>query len=185
MPLTLTDEQVAQLRAEREQAARDKQLRESVDAIWNDPELGDRAKELFKKKFPDVKIDDYDLKQQIFSRLDAEKEAAEKARREALEAESVARLQSQKSRVQQEYGFTDDAMERMEKEMNERRVYDYEAMAPYFASKEPKPIESYQTSNRWNHDRQEKFKEIVADPEDYAFNEIVTTLREQERRARS
>lgn len=185
MPLTLTDEQVAALRAEREQAARDKSVRESVDAIWNDPELGDRAKELFKKKFPETRIDDYDLKQQIFSRLDAEKEAAEKARREQLEAESVARLQTQKSRVQQEYGFTDDAMERMEKEMNERRVYDYEAMAPYFASKEPKPIESYQTSNRWNHDRSETFKKIAADPEDYAFNEIVQTLREQERRARS
>lgn len=185
MPLTLTDEQVAQIRAEREQAARDRQVREAAEAIWNDPELSDQAKALWKRKFPEAKIDDYDLKQQIFSRLDAEKAEAEKARREAQEAESVARLQSQKSQVQKEYGFTDDAMERMEREMSERKVYDYEAMAPFFASKEPKPIETYQNQNRWNHDRSETFKKIAADPEEYAFGEIVNTLREQERRARS
>lgn len=185
MPLTLTDEQVAQLRAEREQAARDKSVRESVDAIWNDPKLGDQAKRLFKEKFPETKIDDYDLKQEIFGRLDREKAEAEEARTKAAHEESVARLAAQKARVQKEWSFTDDAMDRMEAEMNERRVYDYEAMAPYFASKQPKPIESYQNTNRWNHDRQEEFKKISADPEDYAFTEIVNTLREQERRARS
>lgn len=185
MPLTLTDEQVAQLRQEREQWQRDKQVRESAEAIWNDPELSDQAKALWKKKYPETRIDDYDLKREIFGRLDAEKAEAEKARREAQEAESVARLQSQKEQVKQQYGFTDDAMDRMEAMMSERKVYDYEAMAPYFASKEPKPIESYQNQNRWNHDRTEQFKRISADPEEYAFNEIVNTLREQERRARS
>lgn len=185
MPLTLTDEQVAQLRAEREQWQRDKLVRERADEIWNDPKLGDRAKQLWKEKWPDDRIDGYDLKQEVFGRLDQEKADRERARQEALEAESVTRLQEQKARVQKEYAFTDDAMDRMEKEMNERRVYDYEAMAPYFASKEPKPIESYQRNHLWNHDRQDSFKKIAEDPEDYAFTEIVNTLREQERRARS
>lgn len=185
MPLTLTDEQVAALKAEREQWQRDKQVRESAEAIWNDPELSDQAKALWKKKFPEAKIDDYDLKQQIFARLDKEKADAEKARQDALEAESVSRLQAQRAKVQKDHGFTDDAMERMEREMHERRVYDYEAMAPFFASKEPKPIESYQRNHLWNHDRNEEFKRISADPEDYAFTEIVNTLREQERRSRS
>lgn len=185
MPLTLTDEQVAQLRAEREQAQRDRQLAQSVEGIWNDPELGDRAKELFKRKYPETRIEDYDLKREIFGRLDAEKAEREKARQEALEAESMERLRSQRARVQQDHGFTDDAMERMEKEMHERRVYDYEAMAPFFASREPKPIETYQNQNRWNHDRSETFKKIAADPEEYAFGEIVQTLREQERKSKS
>lgn len=185
MPLTLTDEQVAALRAEREQAQRDKQVREAAEAIWNDPELSDQAKALWKRKFPETKIDDYDLKREIFGRLDAEKAEREKARAEAEETASVERLRTQRARVQQEHGFTDDAMERMEKEMNERRVYDYEAMAPFFAAKEPKPIEPYQSQHRWNHDRSETFKKIAADPEEYAFNEIVNSLRDQERRARS
>ena len=185
MPLTLTDEQVAALRAEREQAARDKQVRESVEGIWNDPELGDHAKALFKKKYPETKIEDYDLKSEIFGRLDREKAEAAKARQEAEEAAAVARLQAQKDQVKKDYGFTDDAMDRMEVEMRARRVYDYEAMAPFFASKEPKPIESYQSQNRWNHDRSELFKKIADDPEEYAFGEIVNTLREQERRSRS
>lgn len=185
MPLTLTDDQVAALRAERAQWERDKLVREAAEGLWNDPKLSDRAKALWKEKYPETQIQDYDLKTEIFGRLDREKAEAEKARQEQLEAESVARLQAQKAQVKQQYGFTDDAMERMEKEMNERKVYDYEAMAPFFASKQPKPIESYQNSNRWNHDRTEEFKKISADPEDYAFTEIVNTLREQDRRARS
>lgn len=185
MPLTLTDEQIAALRAEREQWHRDRQVREATEGIWNDPELSDQAKALWKKKYPDSKIEDYDLKQQIFGRLDAEKAEREKARQDALEAENVEKYRQQRARVQKEHGFTDDAMDRMEREMAERRVYDYEAMAPFFASREPKPIESYQNSNRWNHDRTEEFKRISADPEDYAFTEIVNTLRDQERRSRS
>lgn len=185
MPLTLTDEQVAELRREREQALRDRQVRESVDGIWNDPELGDAAKALFKKKYPETPIEGYDLKQEVFGRLDREKAEAEKAREEAALAAQTERMQRQRAAVKEEYSFTDDAMERMEAEMRERKVYDYEAMAPFFASREPKPIESYQNTNRWNHDRSETFKKIVADPEDYAFTEIVNTLREQERRSRS
>lgn len=185
MPLTLTDEQVAALRTEREQWARDKAVREAAEGLWNDPKMSDRAKALWKEKYPETPIQDYDLKQEIFGRLDREKAEAEKARQERLEAESVERLRSQKDAVRKQYGFTDDAMDRMEKEMHERRVYDYEAMAPFFASKEPKPIESYQNTNRWNHDRTEEFKRISADPEEYAFGEIVNTLREQERRSRT
>ena len=185
MPLTLTDDQIAQLRAEREQWQRDKLVREAAEGLWNDPKMSDRAKALWKEKYPDTKIDDYDLKQEVFGRLDREKKEAADAAEAARLATETDRLASQKSRVQKEYSFTDDAMDRMEKEMSERKVYDYEAMAPYFASKEPKPIESYQRGHLWNHDRGEEFKKISADPEEYAFNEIVNTLREQERRTRS
>ena len=87
--------------------------------------------------------------------------------------------------MQKQYGFTDDAMTRMETEMNERRVYDYEAMAPYFASKEPKPMETTHHNHFWRREKQDDFKKIVADPEDYAFNEIVQAIRNDEQARRT
>ena len=106
MPVTLTDEQVAELRGKLAQADRDALVRQSAEAIWNDPELSDSAKALWKKKFPETTIADYDLKREVFGRLDAEKKERDDAAREKAEAEQVERYRSQKARVQKERGFT-------------------------------------------------------------------------------
>ena len=62
MPLTLSDEQVTQLRAQLEEGKRNKEVADFANAIWNDPALSDEAKALAKRKFPDTPIPDHDLR---------------------------------------------------------------------------------------------------------------------------
>ena len=147
--------------------------------------MSDEAKALAKKKFPDATIADYDLKKEIFGRLDKERDERAKAAAEAAEKERTDFYTKQKSEVQKKHGLTDDAMARMETEMNERKVYDYEVMADHFVSKQPKPIADTANSHFWRHDRQKEFKEISADPEGYAFNEIVKAIHTDEANRRN
>lgn len=184
MPVTLSDEQVAQIRAQLEEGQRHKAVAEFAQSIWNDPKLSDEAKALAKRKYPDAQIPDYDIRKEVNDRFEKERVAREEADKKRKEEEQTAFYTKQRQSVQEEYGFTDDAMQRMEKEMNERRVYDYEAMAPFFASKEPKPIENTQHNHFWNHSKQDSFKQIIDDPEGYAMNELVRAV-DQDARARN
>jgi len=185
MPVTLTDEQVAEIKRRLDQGERDAQVARASEEIWNDPKLSDRAKALWKEKFPQAKIADHDLKTEIFSRLDAEKKERDDEKKAAEERAATERLTSQKSDVQKRYALTDDAMERMEQEMNDKRVYDYEVMASHWVAKNPRPIEQTHSDHFWRHEKQDTFKEIAADPEKYAYDEIVKSLREQELRERN
>jgi hypothetical protein len=185
MPVTLNDQEVAQLRAEREQWLRDKQIAEFANAIWSDPKLSDEAKALAKKKFPDTQIPDYDLRQELRSEFAKRDEAAAKEKEDAEKKKANDYYTKQRREVQQRHGFTDDAMARMEKQMDERKVYDYEVMAEHFVSREPKPIENTAGGHFWNHQKQDVFKQIVNDPEEYAFQEIVGAIGRDEANARN
>ena len=184
MPLTLDDAQVAKLRAFEAEAARNKEIAEFTNAILNDPALSNEAKALIKKKWPDLQIPDYDMRQYIDSQLKARDDERVKLEKEKTDNEAKERFASQRRSVQEQYQFTDDAMTRMEAEMEKRKVYDYEAMAPFFASKEPKPIENTTGGHFWNHHKQDTFKQIVSDPEDYAFNEIARAVQADDQRRR-
>ena len=184
MPVTLTDEQLAALQAERQQWLRDRGIAEGATAIWNDPELSDQAKALWKKKYPDQRVPEYDAEQRVNARLDKieqERQEREKAEREKMEDERVAR---QRTEVQERHKWDDATMKRLEDLMVEKRVADYEVAATYLASKEPAPSEATADYDRqfWGYDRQPVFKEIAADPEDYARREISKTLRDMQAR---
>jgi len=185
MPLTLSDDQVAYVRQQLQQGLQDAEIRKAVEGIWNHKDHGDKAKALFKEAYPDAQIGDYDLKNALNRRMDDfEKKQAdtEKAKKEAEAKEFYT---TQRADVQKRYGFTDDAMGRMEKQMDERKVYDYEVMAQHFASREPKPIGDTNTGHFWHHDRAKEFKEISADPEGYAFNEIVKAIQSEDQNRRN
>lgn len=185
MPLTLTDEQVAEMRAREAAAQRHKQVADMVDAIYNDPQLGIEARALIKKKFPDIPIPDYDLEQKLNARLEAEKREREDEKRKAREAELDGNVKSARQQIKEQYGFTDDAMKRLEDFMVEKNVGDYEVAAQYFASKEPQPSQDsgYQ-SQFWNHHTQDTFKEIAADPEEWGRKQIHDAVVADARRAR-
>jgi hypothetical protein len=185
MPVTLNDQEVAALKAEREQWQRDRQIAEFANAIWNDPALSDEAKALAKKKFPTTPIPDYDLRQELRSELKKDRDERTREKEEAEKKKASDFYADQKTQVQKRHGFTDDAMERMEAEMRDKRVYDYEVMATHFASREPKPIETTNSGHFWNHHKSDEFKKIVSDPEDYAFNEIVGAIQRDEANSRN
>lgn len=172
MPITLTDEQAAALRAHHQNLERKAAVADRATKIWNDPKTSDRAKALWKEAFPEDAIGDYDLKTEVFGRLDRERKEREDADKAAREKAADDRAKAQRADVQKSYGFTDDAMKRLEDLMIERNIGDYEAAATYFASKEPKPVEETGGAHFWNHDRQDTFKEIAKDPEGWGFGEI-------------
>jgi hypothetical protein len=86
--------------------------------------------------------------------------------------------------VQQQYGFTDDAMGELEKFMLDNNVGSYEIAAGYKAVKNPQTSLPTHGSN-WNHDRTDAFKEIASDPEAWGRNEFLKAIAKDEARAKS
>jgi parvulin-like peptidyl-prolyl isomerase len=177
MPREISDEEYAFLQAKRQTA-------DFVESIYNDPQLNKEAKRLIKKKYPNVQIPDYDIEEKVMSRLDQEKKAREDADAAARKKAEDEQFQSVRSQTQKSFGFTDEAMQRLEQLMIERNIGDYEAAAVLMASKEPKASEPTFDNSRWNHDRQEGFKEIATDPEGWARGEILKAVHADEQTRR-
>jgi hypothetical protein len=186
MPVTLTDEQIQQLNAQLEAGKRSRQVEDMVNGIWTDPALSNEAKALFKRKYPDIPIEGYDVEQKVNARLDAEKKERDDAERKAREERQDNHQREQRKKTQADYGFTDDAMTRLEQLMVERNIGDYEVAAEYLASREPKPSDDQggYNSHYWNHQDQDQFKAIASDPEKWAYNEILTAARADQQRQR-
>lgn len=182
MPVTLTDEQVAQLRAERELWQREHAIAQASTELWNDQALGPEAKSLWKRKWPDSQIEGYDTEQRINARLDKERAEREEERKKARDREDDDELTARRKALKEKRGFTDDAIERLEKMMVERGISNHEDAADLMAAREPKPSEGTADYDQhfWHHDRAPQFKEIAEDPEGYARKEILTTLREMQ-----
>jgi hypothetical protein len=156
-----------------------------VESIYNDPALGREARALIKKKYPDVQIPEYDIEERVNQRLDAERNEREEKERKRSEDEQDKSFKAQRSKVQKDYGFTDDGMKELEDFMVKENVGSYEVAAGYRASKEPKQSDADQDDGRdhfWNHSKQEGFKEIAADPEAWGRKEIIKALRADEAR---
>lgn len=179
MPRQIADEEYNFLQGRR-------QVADFVESIYNDPGLNREAKALIKKKYPGIQIPDYDLENKIedrFAKEKSEREEAENKKRQKEEEERFAQL---RAKTQKDYGFTDDAMTRMEKMMLERNIGDYEAAAELMAKKEPKVSDSSGDwhGGRWDHAAKEGFQEISKDPEKWARNEIMTAIRADQERER-
>jgi len=169
MPRTLTDDEYNFLQGRR-------QIADFVESIYNDPTLAKEAKALIKKKYPNIQIPDYDIEQRIEERIEAsekKRQDDEDAKRRSEEDERFSQL---RAKTQKDYGFTDEAMNRLEQMMIERNIGDYEAAAMLMATKEPRASEPTFESNRWNHEKQDSFKEVSSDPEGYAQREIMKAL---------
>jgi hypothetical protein len=177
MPRNISDEEYAYLQQKRQTA-------DFAESVFNDPALNNEAKALIKRKYPNLKIPDYDIEQRVNARLDE----AEKERRDAEEDKRVAReeedFKKKREDIKKSYGFTDDAMKKLEEMMVERNIGDYDAAAHFFAAKNPQVSEPTYDSSRWHHEKQDQFKEIVADPESWGRNEIMGAIRRDEQRAK-
>jgi hypothetical protein len=175
MPRNITDEEYSFLQNRR-------QIADFAESLYNDPELSRELKGMIKKKHPNMRIDDYDLEQRVEERLAAERREREDAENARRTEEEQKHFQSVRKKTQEEYGFTNEAMEKLEKLMVERNVGDYDVAAQYMASKEPKPSEATFTEDRWNHSKAPGFAEIAKDPEEWARSEILKSLRNDEAR---
>jgi hypothetical protein len=179
MPRTITDAEEQFIRGRM-------QVADFVESIYNDPALTREAKALIKKKYPNLQIPDYDIENRVEARFAKDKKDREDREAAERKARDDKAFQERRSSTQKRYGFTDDAMKRLETMMVERNIGDYEVAAEYMASKEPKPSAgSDWDSTRWHHERNDTFKEIAKDPEAWGRNEIMTAIRADQERARN
>lgn len=177
MPRTLSDEEYAYLQQKRQTA-------DFAESVFNDPGLNKEAKALIKKKYPNLSIPEYDIEQKLEARLD-QKDKQQKDEEEAKKLERQDKeWQEKRASVKKEYGFTDDAMKKLEDLMVERNIGDYDAAATYFASKNPPTSEATYDSTRWHHERKEGFNEIAKDPEAWGRNELMSAIRRDEAKAK-
>ena len=127
-PRQVTDEEYNFLQGRR-------QVADFVESIYNDPQLTREAKALIKKKYPNLQIADYDIEQKVEARF--AKDAEERRTKEDNErkAREDTAFKEKRGDTQKRYGFTDDAMKRLETMMVERNIGDYEVAAEYMASR--------------------------------------------------
>jgi hypothetical protein len=177
MPKQIADEEYAFLQGR-------KQVADFVESIYNDPQLNREAKALIKKKYPAIQIPDYDLMNQVDQRFAEEKAARETEERSRREEAEQREYEQRRTATQKKYGFTEEGMNDLEKFMVERNIGDYEVAASYRAAQNPKPSDGGLDDQRWNHAKQEGFKEIAADPEAWGKMEIMKALRNDSERAK-
>ena len=178
MPRQITDREYMFLQGRR-------QVADFVESIYNDPQLNKEAKALIKRKYPQIQIPDYDLENRLNQRFDAEKQARDKVEQDKRDAEADQQLKQTRTKVQKEYGFTDDGMKELEDFMVKKNVGDYEVAATYHASKNPKQSDATHHDGFWNHQKQEGFAKISEDPEGWARGEIINAIRRDEQSAKN
>jgi len=172
MPVTLTDEQVAAIRAQTEVWQRKAAIADRATNIWNDPRWSDRAKALWKEAYPEEPITDYDLEQRVNARFEQERKTREEEREKERQADYDKQIATGRDRAKQR-GFTAEAVERMEKMMVEKGIRDYDDAMDLMAAREPRPADEIGNSGHfWNHDKQEEWKEVAKDPEQWGFEQI-------------
>jgi hypothetical protein len=178
MPRQISDEEYAYLQQKRQTA-------DFAESVFNDPALNNEAKALIKRKYPNMKIADYDIENRVNARIDE----FEKGKREEEEAKRIEaddrKYQETRSGIKKQYGFTDDAMKKLEDMMVERNIGDYEVAASFFAAKNPPTSEPGYDPTRWHHEKTDQFKEIAADPEAWGRNEILQAIRRDEAKTKN
>lgn len=182
MPHTISDDEYNHL-------VQRKNVADFVEPIYNDPRFGKEARALIKRAYPNLQMEGYDLEQRIEQRFDEEKKAREEEKAETrrkADADEDEKYKKIRKKTQDDYGFTDDAMSRLEKMMVDRNIGDYEAGAMLMASKEPRASEpSAGASKYWDFEKTDKFAEISKDPEKWGFNELLGAARRDEERAKT
>ena len=182
---TISDQEYAHLRGR-------KQVADFVEPIYNSAELGPEARALIKKAYPNLQIEGFDLKNELKQEIAQVRNEFQEETRKRADAEDTEKFNKIRQRVQDDYKFTNEGMDKLEKLMIERNIGDYEAGALLMASKEPKAVESDSGSfvgsrggRFWNYDKHNNFAEISKDPEKWGFNQLVEAAQRDAQRERN
>lgn len=179
MPRTISDEEYAHLQGR-------KVVADFVEPVYNSKELGDEARALLKKAYPNLQIEGYDLKREIKQDIDQVRNEFQQDKKAREDAEVTARIRDQRKRTQDEFKFTDEGMEKLEKLMWEKNIGDYKAGALLMASEQPRAVESHVGTQRyWNHEKTDGFSDISKDPEKWGFNQLLQAAERDSQRARN
>ena len=173
----ISDEEYAFLQGRR-------QVADFVEPIYNHPKTGREAKRLIKEVYPNVKIPDYDIEQQVMQRLDAEQKKRDDAEAAAKQKATDDAWQARRAEVQKKYGFTDEGMKRLEDWMVENQIGNYDTAARAKAALDPPTSAPDYDAGHWHHERQEGWAEMAKDPEAYARNAFIQAAYKDEQIAK-
>lgn len=182
MPITLTDEQAQKVRDRLALGDRAIPIAEGATRLWNHKELGNDAKALWKKAFPEDEIQGFDTEQRVVAELaKLRQELAEEKKKNEEKAQDDD-LASRRKALKDKRGYSDEDVEKLEKTMVERGISHHEDAADLMAARSPAPSEGDASYDRhfWRHDQAPQYKEIASDPEGYGRREILKTLREMQ-----
>ena len=177
MPRTVSDEEYAYLQNKRITA-------DFVESIYNDPALTKEAKRLIKKKYPNLAIPDLDIEDRVTAQIEADRKQRTEAEAKAKQAREDEAWKTQRKKIQDEYGFTEEGMKDLEGWMQDKGVGDYEVAAQYRASKNPKTSEPTMDTGFWHHQEAPNFAEIAKDPEAWGRKEILGAIHKDQESAR-
>ena len=184
MPRTISDEEYNHLIGR-------KTVADFVEPIYNSKELGNEARSLIKKAYPNLQIEGFDLKQELKNEIAQVRNEFQETERQRKDREEAEKFQKIRKKTQDQYKFTDEGMSKLEKLMIERNIGDYEAGALLMTSTEPRAVEPDSGSfiggrgRFWNHDKHKDFAEISKDPERWGFNQLVEAAQRDAQRARN
>lgn len=178
MPRTISDQEY-----ELNQQARG--IADLALGLINDPVLGHEAKTLLKKKHPQYRDAEFDLRNEFNAKLEEDRQKRAEAEQKKLEETERERIQQMRKATQEQYGFTDEAMEKLEKFMEEKYVGDYEVAAAYMAAREPKPSDGGMDQQNWNFMKQPDIEKVQEDPEGWGSSELLAAIRRDQQRIRN
>jgi len=143
-----------------------------VEPIFNNKDLNHEARQLIKKHYPDVDQGAWDSEQRLKAEIAALKKEREDEKKAVQDKAEVEMWAKRKADAQKKYGLSEEEMGKVEQIMKDEKIYSYEEAALLKSQREPKPIEATMNSHYWNHDKQDGFKDIAADPEKWGFNTL-------------
>jgi hypothetical protein len=163
-----------------------KQVADFTEAIYNDPMLASEAKALIKKKYPNLQIEGYDLRQELRAEIDSVRQERVDAEKRRADAEETEKFKSLRGKVKDQYKFTDEGMKQLEDLMIERNIGDYEAGALLMASKNPRSADPTPGArHHWDYEKQDGFADISKDPEKWGFNQLLHAAERDAARAKA
>ena len=177
MPRNVSDQEEAYWRGRA-------QVADFVESIYQDPALNKEAKRLIKKKYPQLQIPDYDIREEIDARFAEEKRLRDEVEAAERQKKDDEAWRNTRSATQKKYGLTDEALKDMEDWMVKEHVGNYEVAASHRVIKNPKPSEAGFDTTRWHHEKQPGWQDIAKDPEGWARNEIMGAIHRDAAKAR-
>lgn len=177
MPRNISDEEYQYLQGRR-------QVADFVESIYNNPKYTKQAKRLIKEAYPNMSIPDLDIEDRVEARFAEEQKRRDEEEATKRQQDEQTHWQSKRAATQKQYGFTDEAMEDLEKMMVDRNIGDYEVAASYKAARDPKPTDRDFNAGRWDYEKAAGFQEIAKDPEGWGRNEILRAIYADQERER-
>jgi|SRR5579883_2402352 len=155
-----------------EEFVANQRLRALLNDLYTDESVGVSFKELIKKKYPQARIPELDLLKPQNERMDKIEKSIGEIKELFGKASTDYARERALSQVREQFGLTDEGMDRVRKVMEEKKISDPEIAAGYVVgTTKPEPAGQSNLGGSWNFfsadgkEAQEDLAAMVNDPD--------------------